>query len=58
MDVCARRAQRPSLLGLCRAAAIRLLKTNVLNLTYKRMVAKSEIENESSEKKELFRMVA
>ena len=28
-NVCARRAQKPSLLGLCRAAAKRLLKTNV-----------------------------
>ena len=28
MNVCARRAQRPSSLGLCRAAAKRLLKTN------------------------------
>ena len=29
MNVCARRAQKPSLLGLCRVAAKRLLKTNV-----------------------------
>ena len=29
MNVCARREQKPSLLGLCRAAAKRLLKTNV-----------------------------
>ena len=29
MNFCARRAQRPSLLGLCRAAANRLLKTNI-----------------------------
>ena len=29
MNVCARRAQRPSLLGLCRAAAKGLLKTNI-----------------------------
>ena len=28
-NVCARRAQKPSLLGLCRTAAKRLLKTNV-----------------------------
>ena len=28
-NVCARRAQKPSLLGLCRAAAKRLLKTNI-----------------------------
>ena len=28
LNVCARRAQRPSLLGLCRAAAKRLLETN------------------------------
>ena len=32
MNVCARREQRPSSLGLCRAAAKRLLKTNVLLL--------------------------
>ena len=30
MNVCARRAQKPSLLGLCRAAAKRLLRTNFI----------------------------